>query len=144
MRTCKEISDAELEAFLLTEEGKTAQQVDTTMGDFFTKQEKSTKPITQPEEEVIGPKKTAEPQNFNRFVYTSFEDKNNLKEIPTDAVAVNKFVDDKFTENYVSTIGFESLGLPKSDNSLFIKPTSKSALCIIKGSLSINLRSSSQ
>ena len=37
----REISDAELEAFLLTEEGKTAQQVDTTMGDFFTKQEKS-------------------------------------------------------------------------------------------------------
>ncbi|MBR50911.1 MAG: hypothetical protein CMD58_00165, partial [Gammaproteobacteria bacterium] len=123
----REISDAELEAFLLTEEGKTAQQVDTTMGDFFTKQEKSSKPITQPEEEVIGPKKTAEPQNFNRFVYTSFEDKNNLKEIPTDAVAVNKSVDNKFKDIKPSSLADKEYEKKSSEifNSFYDDPQFK-------------------
>ena len=123
----REISDAELEAFLLTEEGKTAQQVDTTMGDFFTKQEKSSKPITQPEREVIGPKKTVEPQNFNRFVYTSFEDKNNLKEIPTDANAVYKSLDNKFKDIKPSSLGDKEYEKKSSEifNSFYDDPQFK-------------------
>ena len=98
----RDISDDELQAFLLTEEGKNATQIETS---------------NQSEEEVIGPKKTVEPQNFNRFIIPSFEDKNNLKEIPTDANAVYKSLDNKFKDIKPSSLGDKEY--EKKSNEIF-------------------------